>query len=346
MSRFLVAGGAGYIGSHMARYLLDKGHEVTVFDNLSRGHHDAVGSARFVAGDLLDPAALASAMAGARFDAVMHFAALCYVGESVEKPQAYYRNNVAGSLNLLDAMVKADVRSVVFSSSCSTYGDPVELPIPETHPQNPLSPYGASKLMVERMLADYGVAYGLNSVSLRYFNAAGCHADGTLGERHDPETHLIPILLNEALRVSRGGDPAASPVVVNGDDYATVDGTCVRDYVHVADLASAHLAAAERMIDGRFAGALAFNLGTGRGFSVLEVIESVRRVTGVSIRHRVGPRRPGDASTLVANAVAARRELGWRPAYVDLDEIVRTAWRWFSSGPATAAARPAKDARR
>jgi UDP-glucose 4-epimerase len=331
MSRFLIAGGAGYIGSHMARHLADKGHVVTVLDNLSRGHRDAAGAAEFVEADLLDGDALAKVLRPARFDAVMHFAAFCYVGESVEKPQAYYRNNVVGSLNLLDAMIKSEHRAIVFSSSCSTYGHPREVPIPESHPQDPLSPYGASKLMVERVLRDYGAARGLDSVSLRYFNAAGCHPDGTLGERHDPETHLIPILLDEALRVSRDGDPAGSAVVVNGGDYDTPDGTCIRDYVHVVDLAAAHLAAAEAMIEGRFAGARAYNLGTGRGFSVLEVIESVRRVTGVAIRYRVGARRPGDASALVANADAAQRDLGWHPAYTDLDEIVATAWRWISA---------------
>jgi len=346
MSRILVAGGAGYIGSHMTRCLLEHGHEVTVLDNLSRGHRDAAGSARFVQVDLLDRSRLAAALADGRFDAVMHFAALCYVGESVQKPDLYYRNNVAGSVNLLDAMMEARVRNLVFSSSCSTYGHPRSLPIAESHPQEPLSPYGASKLMVERMLADHATAHGMNSLSLRYFNAAGCHPDGTLGERHDPETHLIPILLKEAVRVAAGGDPGATPVVVNGDDYDTPDGTCVRDYVHVMDLATAHLAAAERLVDGRFRGARAYNLGTGRGYSVLEVIECVKRVTGVPIRHRVGPRRDGDASTLVADATAAARELGWRARYAELEGIVETAWRWFSRPPMSGRSPRVLDAQR
>jgi UDP-glucose 4-epimerase len=343
VGRFLVAGGAGYIGSHMARHLGEQGHEVTVLDNLSRGHRDAVGSARFVEVDLLDSARVAEVLAAGNFHAVMQFAAFINVGESVDSPRAYYRNNVVGTLNLLDAMVHSGVRALVFSSSCATYGEPGEVPIVESHPQHPVNPYGESKLMVERMLADYAPAYGLHSISLRYFNAAGCHPDATLGERHDPETHLIPILLNEAVRVSRGGDPAQSPVVVNGGDYATPDGTCIRDYVHVLDLAAAHLAAAERMLDGRLAGARAYNLGTGSGFSVLEVIESVRRVTGSAIRHRVGPRRPGDAMALVANADAARRDLGWQARYTNLDDIVASAWRWFSRAAPPASPRHAKD---
>jgi UDP-glucose-4-epimerase GalE len=326
----LVVGGAGYVGSHSVKLLLERGHDVTVLDNLSRGHRDAAQSARFVRADLLDPASLEATFRGARYDAVLHFAAYCYVGESVEKPAAYYRNNVVGTLNLLDAMREAGVANLVFSSTCATYGDPVEVPMRESHPQHPINPYGASKLMVETILRDYGRAYGLNSVALRYFNAAGSDPEGRIGECHDPETHIIPLVLMEALRVRAGGDPGASRLVVHGDDYGTSDGTCIRDYVHVDDLATAHLRAAERMLEGSLSGAHAFNLGTGHGFSVLEVIESGRRVTGVPIRHRVGPRRPGDPPRLVADAALAKRELSWAPRYTEIEGIVATAWAWFS----------------
>lgn len=326
----LVVGGAGYVGSHMVKLLISSDHSVSVFDNLSRGHRDAVMSADFIEGDLLNPADLRDAFASRKFDVVMHFAAFCYVGESVQAPRAYYRNNVVGTLNLLDAMLDASVDKVVFSSTCSTYGVPVEIPMRETHPQQPINPYGASKLMVERILKDYAQAHGLKSVSLRYFNAAGSDPDGRIGERHDPETHLIPLVLQEALRIRNGGDPAATGLVVHGNDYETPDGTCIRDYVHVDDLSNAHLSAAERMADGTIPGAAAFNLGTEKGFSVLEVIESGRSVTGMPIQYKVGPRRPGDPPRLVANSDAAKRELKWQPRYRDLNKIVETAWRWFS----------------
>ena len=332
MSAVLVVGGAGYVGSHMVKLLLARGHDVTVLDNLSRGHRDAAQGARLVEADLLDPPALAKALRATRFDAVMHFAALCYVGESVEKPREYWRNNVTGTLNLVDAMLDAGVRRLVFSSTCSTYGDPVEIPMRETHPQRPINPYGASKLAVETALRDYARAYGLDSVSLRYFNAAGCAPDGTVGERHDPETHIIPLVLREALRVRSGGAPDKTALVVHGDDYPTPDGTCIRDYVHVDDLAEAHLAAMAAMAGGSLRGASAFNLGIGKGFSVREVIESGRRVTGVPIGYRVGPRRPGDPPRLVADSAAARAALGWQPRHVEIDDIIATAWRWFAKG--------------
>ena len=325
----LVVGGAGYVGSHMVKLLLAEGHDVTVLDNLSRGHRNAAQSARFVQADLLDPPALTAACAARRFDVVMHFAALCYVGESVAKPREYYRNNVVGTLNLLDAMREAGLDKLVFSSTCATYGDPVSVPMREDHPQRPINPYGATKLAVETVLRDYARAYRLKSVALRYFNAAGSDPEGRIGERHDPETHIIPLVLQEALRVRAGGDPAATRLTVHGGDYDTPDGTCIRDYVHVDDLATAHLAAAERMVDGRLSGATAFNLGTENGFSVLQVIASGRSVTGVPIRHHVGPRRPGDPPRLVADSAAARSALGWAPRYRDIDSIVATAWKWF-----------------
>ena len=330
MSKVLVVGGAGYIGSHMVKTLLAAGDDVHVLDNLSRGHRDAVGRANFIEADLLDPPALARALTGARFDAVMHFAAFCYVGESVQKPREYWRNNVVGTLNLLDAMLDAGVRSFIFSSTCSTFGDPVEIPMRESHPQRPINPYGATKLAVETILREYAATYGMNSVSLRYFNAAGCDRDGELGERHSPETHLIPLVLQEALRVRDGGDAHATSLVVHGDDYETPDGTCIRDYVHVEDLAKAHRQALARQGHGILMGAAFYNLGIGQGFSVLEVIESARRVTGIPLQYRVGPRRPGDPPRLVADATAARNDLHWQPAFTNLDDIVATAWRWFS----------------
>ena len=328
MTAALVVGGAGYIGSHMVRMLADQGHEVTVFDNLSRGHRDAVLGADFVRGDLLNPADLESLFQSRRFDAVLHFAALCYVGESVQMPREYYRNNVVGTLNLLNAMLDTGVRRLVFSSTCATYGDPVSVPITEEHPQAPVNPYGWTKLMVEKALADYGAAYGLNSIALRYFNAAGCDPDGRLGERHDPETHLIPLVLREALRVRSGGDPADTRLTVFGDDFPTPDGTCVRDYIHVHDLCSAHLAALNRLSGAEGGGFEAFNLGNGQGFSVREVIETARRLTGIDIRFRIGPRRPGDPSELVGSAAKARTTLGWKPRFDQLEAILETAWRW------------------
>jgi len=328
--KVLVIGGAGYVGSHMVKLLATHGHSVTAFDNLSRGHADAVPAGSLHRGDLLSPADLKSVFSKP-FDAVMHFAAFCYVGESVQKPREYYRNNVVGTLNVLEAMHDAGLKNLVFSSTCSTYGVPSESPIRETHRQDPINPYGASKLMIERVLKDYAESYGLNSVSLRYFNAAGSDPEGRIGERHDPETHLIPLALLEARRVKSGGDPSKTTLTVFGNDYDTPDGTCIRDYVHVDDLAAAHLAAAEQLVSGQIRGAKAFNLGTEHGFSVLQVIESCRRVTGVPIQYKLGPRRPGDPARLVASSDAAKRDLKWRPHYVDLDRTIETAWRWFSS---------------
>ena len=260
---------------------------------------------------------------------MMHFAASCYVGESVHDPAKYYANNVIGTLNLLEAMRAAKVGRLVFSSTCSTYGDPVCLPMGEDHLQQPVNPYGMSKLTSERAMADYGRAYGFGTVALRYFNAAGCDPEGELGERHDPETHLIPLILQEALRVRAGGKPEDTRLQVYGDDFDTPDGSCVRDYVHIADLCAAHLLAMERLLDGRVAGFEAFNLGTGKGCSVKEVIETCRRVTGQDIRYRIAGRRAGDPARLVASAERARAELGWSPEFDALSEIVETAWRWF-----------------
>ena len=336
----LVTGGAGYIGSHMVKLLRSQGHEVTVFDNFSTGHRDAVKGVHLVEGDLKNAADAGRAFAGRRIDAVMHFAASCYVGESVQEPAKYYNNNVVGTLNLLGAMRAAQVQRLVFSSTCSTYGDPVSLPMSEDHPQRPVNPYGMSKLVAERAMADYGRAYGLGTIALRYFNASGCDPEGELGERHDPETHLIPLVLFEALRLRAGGNPAETRLQVFGDDFDTPDGTCVRDYVHIADLCAAHLLALQRLMRGTDAGAgagfEAFNLGTGNGCSVKDVIETCRRVTGQDIQYRVAGRRAGDPARLVASAGRAHAGLGWTPQFNALSDIVETAWRWFSQQPVRA----------
>jgi len=315
----LVCGGAGYIGSHMAKWLAARGTEVTVLDNLSTGHREAVRWGELIEADLLDPASLQRAFAGRRYDAVMHFCARSLVGESMTAPYDYYANNVGGTLNLLQAMQRHGVERLVFSSTAAVFGQPVSEHIDEDHPKAPINPYGASKLMVERMLADAYAAYGLSSVSLRYFNAAGASPDGDIGEAHMPETHLIPNVLRTAL----GTGPTLK---VFGDDYATPDGTCVRDYVHVDDLAQAHLMALAYM-DGH-AGAHAFNLGNGHGFSVREVIAAAQQVTGQPIGFEMAPRRAGDPAVLVASSERACRELGWQPHYTGLAPIIESAWRW------------------
>jgi UDP-glucose-4-epimerase GalE len=325
----LVAGGAGYIGSHMVRMLMDAGHRVTAFDNLSRGHRDAVGQAELIQGDLRSTDDLRRCFAGRDYDLVMHFAALAYVGESVQHPARYYDNNVKGTLNLLEAMQVYQVRRLVFSSTCATYGEPRERPITEDHPQQPVNPYGRTKLIVEQALKDYTQAYGLASISLRYFNAAGCDPAGRLGERHEPETHLIPLVLREAARVAEGGDPGETRLAVFGDDFDTPDGTCVRDYIHVTDLCSAHLQAAGRLMEGGTEGAEAYNLGNGAGCSVRQAIDICRRVTGIDIRYRLAPRRPGDPAWLIGSAARARAVLGWQPAMPALEDIIRTAWTWM-----------------
>jgi UDP-glucose 4-epimerase len=317
--KVLVCGGAGYIGSHMVRHLVQSGHEVVVFDNLSTGHREAVGDVALVEGDVLDARALDAVFAAHRLDAVMHFCARSLVGESVHKPLAYYENNVVGTLGLMRAMQRAGVDKLVFSSTAAVFGQPQAELIDEDHPTQPINPYGASKLMVERMLADAATAFGLRSVALRYFNAAGADASGELGESHDPETHLIPNVLRAAL--GQGGG-----LKVFGDDYATRDGTCVRDYVHVNDLAAAHLAAVQFMQEHE--GAHVFNLGNGEGFTVLEVIEAARRVTGADIAFERAPRRAGDPAVLVASSARAREQLGWQPQYTDIGAIIETAWRW------------------
>ncbi|MFL6592902.1 MAG: UDP-glucose 4-epimerase GalE [Luteimonas sp.] len=315
----LVCGGAGYIGSHMARWLALRGFTVTVLDNLSTGHRAAVKWGEFVEADILDPRSIEGAFQGREYDAVMHFCARSLVGESVTKPYDYYANNVVGTLNLLDAMRRHGVSKLVFSSTAAVFGQPLTDAIDEDHPKGPINPYGASKLMVERILADAAPAYGLRSVALRYFNAAGASPDGSIGESHTPETHLIPNVLRAALGTGPG-------LRVFGDDYPTPDGTCVRDYVHVDDLAQAHELALAFLED--HAGAHAFNLGNGQGFSVREVIAAAGAASGRHVDYAVEPRRAGDPSVLVASSEKARRVLGWAPAHTSLQPIIESALRW------------------
>lgn len=317
--KILVVGGAGYIGSHMVKLLLRAGHEVVTLDNLSAGFRDAVVGGEFVQCDLADRAGLDEVFGRHAFDGVMHFASFIQVGESVARPDIYYRNNFCNTLNLLDAMTAHGVKRFIFSSTAAVFGEPDYVPIDEAHPARPINPYGISKWMVEQALAGYDRAFGLKSVCLRYFNAAGADPEGELGERHDPETHLIPLVLQAA----SGRRP---DIAVFGRDYDTPDGTCVRDYVHVVDLCQAHLLALDALAAGGESDA--FNLGNGNGFSVREVIEAARRVTGREIAVQDRPRRPGDPARLVANSARARQALGWKPEFAELDVIVGHAWAW------------------
>jgi UDP-glucose 4-epimerase len=315
--RVLVTGGSGFIGAVTTRMLLNRGYFVTIFDNLERGHREAIDDrADLIEGDLRERADIISAMRQVRPQAVVHFAAYALVGESMADPMMYYRNNVVGSVNLLDAMLQVDCKRIVFSSTCATYGDPVQLPIEESMFQNPTNPYGHSKLIIEQILNWHHTLKGLKPTFLRYFNA--CGADDDLGEDHDPETHLIPNVLNVAL----GQKPY---VEVFGNNYPTVDGTCVRDYIHVRDLAKAHMLALENGKEG------AYNLGTGVGVSVKEVVEICRQVSGQSIPVRYSPRRAGDPPVLVASGEKARMELGWIPECSAIERIIQDAWKWHSS---------------
>jgi len=322
--RVFVTGGAGYVGSHCVKDLCEHGHRVVVYDDLSRGHRSAVHPrARLVVGSLGDKATLAAALAANPVDAAMHFAAFACVGESVREPLAYYRNNVANSLALLEALRQAAVRKLLFSSSCALYGTPEHVPIPETASRSPINPYGRTKLAVEWMLADSAAAWELGSCALRYFNACGAARDATIGEDHDPETHLIPLVLQAAL----GRRPN---VTIFGTDYDTPDGTCIRDYIHVEDLATAHRLALEAIEPGQ---ATAFNVGTGTGYSVRQIVEAARRVTGRHFVVENGPPRPGDPPALVADARLIQRRLAWRPDWTDIDDVIASAWRWHESHP-------------
>lgn len=318
--KILITGGAGYIGSHTVRLLIARGHDITVLDNLCYGHKAAVPADRLVVADLADAARLVE---GAGFDAVIHFAAFAYVGESVTDPAKYYTNNLLGSLTLLDACRKHGVGKFVFSSTCATYGVPTSVPITEDEKQQPINPYGNTKLAFERAIADYATAYPFGYCTLRYFNAAGASPDGIIGEDHDPETHLIPLVFQAAM----GKRPH---VEIFGTDYPTSDGTCVRDYIHVDDLAEAHALALDRLEPGV---QLRYNVGIGRGYSVREVIRTAEAVSGLKVPVKEGHRRPGDPAELVANADKIRRELGWRPRYPELRGIMETAWNWHHTHP-------------
>lgn len=317
--KVLVVGGAGYIGSHMVKMLVDAGHEVVTFDNLSSGFRDAVLGGAFVEGDLSDLVAIDQVFAQYQPDAVMHFASYIQVGESVQHPDKYYLNNFTNTLNLLNGMVKHQVKHFIFSSTAAVFGESEYVPIDEAHAKQPLNPYGRSKWMVEQVLADYERAYGIKSVCLRYFNAAGADPSGLLGERHEPETHLIPLVL-QALS---GRRPQIS---VFGRDYDTPDGTCIRDYIHIVDLCTAHLLALQKLI--RTGESMRFNLGNGEGFSVQQVIAAAERVTGRKIKIIEGPRREGDPARLVADATLAKKMLDWQPVYTDLETIITHAWQW------------------
>ncbi len=324
MNSILVIGGAGYIGSHMVKLLRNSGYGVIVLDDLSGGFGDAVLNAELVVGSIADAAMLDALFMRYRFDAVMHFASFIQVGESVQEPGKYYANNLSATLMLLEAMRKAGVARFIFSSTAAVYGDPEYIPIDERHPKQPINPYGRSKWMVEQVLEDYDQAYGLKSICLRYFNAAGADPAGELGERHHPETHLIPLVLQAASR--RRAD-----IAVFGTDYPTPDGTCIRDYIHVVDLCAAHLLALQRLLHG--GSSARYNLGNGEGFSVNEVIETARHITGRPIAVRYESRRAGDPPRLVANARLARNELGWQPQRAQLDTIVADAWAWEQKFP-------------
>jgi UDP-glucose-4-epimerase GalE len=321
--RVLVTGGAGYIGSHTCKGLAAAGYEPVVFDNLAAGHRQAVRFGDLVEGDIADTAAVRAAIRRYGIQAVMHFAAFLDVGESVREPARYYRNNVGGAVSVLDAMAAESVSLFVFSSTCATYGEPIETPIVETHPQQPVNSYGETKLAIERALPHFERAHGLRSISLRYFNAAGADPDGELGEDHTPEIHLIP----RALEAASGGPG----LEVFGDDYPTPDGTCLRDYVHVTDLADAHVKALEALAETGRSGA--YNLGTGRPHSVRDVIGAVERVTGCRVPWTLAPRRSGDPAVLYAAPQKAQSELHWKPSYPDLEVIVRTAWDWRRAHP-------------
>jgi len=317
--KVLVVGGAGYIGSHMVKMLSKAGHDVTTLDDLSNGYEDAVKYGEFVKGDIADAKLLDRLFTDNQFDGVMHFASYIQVGESVEKPSMYYRNNVSNTQVLLDAMVEHEVKCFIFSSTAATFGEPDYTPIDEAHPQKPINPYGHSKLMVEQILRDFDHAYGLKSVSLRYFNAAGADPQGELGERHIPETHLIPLVLQAA-------SGRRDNITIFGADYDTPDGTCIRDYIHINDLCSAHLLGLEYLVAG--GETKAYNMGNGTGYSIKELIDVAKEVTGNDFTVLMGERRDGDPARLVADSTLLQKELGWKPAFADLGVIIRHAWEW------------------
>ncbi len=318
----LVTGGAGYIGSHTVKLLLERGFEVVIVDNLSRGHIEAVPKGiPFEKADLMDYQTLNSSIKKYPIDSVIHFAAFTYVGESVEDPGMYYRNNVVGSFNLINAVKENNIKKFVFSSTCSIYGNPLNIPISENEPANPINPYARTKYMIEEILRDYDNAHALKHISLRYFNAAGCSDDSSIGESHEPEPHLIPLILYAALGIKE-------KITIYGDDYDTADGTCVRDYIHVNDLADAHIKALDYIDSGSMSDYI--NVGTGNGYSVKEMIDAARRITGREIKSEITSRRAGDPARLVAENSKAKNLLGWSAKY-GLDEIITTAWNWYQN---------------
>ena len=317
--KVLVTGGAGYIGTHMLRALQSQNHEAVCFDNLSTGHRDLVDCDSFIEGDLADKSLLSDIFANNNFDAVIHFAGSSQVGESIKKPDKYYRNNITNTQNLLDAMIQSNVKKIVFSSTAAIFGNPQYIPINEDHSCNPINPYGKSKLMIEHMLADYDEAYDLKFVALRYFNAAGADSSGLIGERHIPETHLIPLVLQAA-------SGRKKEITIFGNDYSTNDGTCVRDYIHVSDLCDAHILSLDWL--EKSGSSKRYNLGNGNGFSVNDVVRVAEKITGNSIAVIKSSRRPGDPETLVADSNLIKKELGWKPKYEDLDGIIADAWKW------------------
>ena len=319
----LVVGGAGYIGSYMVKMLARHGYQPFVLDNLSRGHKELVVAGELIEGDLFDYDLLNDLFSDKKIDAVFHFAALAYVGESMEQPSLYYKNNVCATWNLLDLMVKHGVGLFIFSSTCATYGEPQWLPLTEDHPQNPISPYGRTKLVIEWMLEDFREAYGLKYVNLRYFNAAGADPEGEVGEWHEPETHLIPNILLSLLYKNR-------ILEVYGNDYPTLDGTCIRDYIHIHDLCRAHLLALDYLLDG--GEPTSFNLGNGEGYSILDIIKATEKVTGKKVKFEYRPRRPGDPARLIGSAEKAEKVLGWKSEFGDIETIIETAWNWHKKG--------------
>jgi UDP-glucose 4-epimerase len=320
--KVLVTGGTGYIGSHIVRRLKSLGHQVIVFDNLVNGHRSFVDPSELIVGDLSDITCLRNIFREHSFNAVMHFAAYAFVGESVKNPSKYYRNNVVNTINLLDIMIEFNVRHIIFSSTCATYGIPDEIPITETHRQWPINPYGWTKFMIERILSDYENAYGLKNICLRYFNAAGADPEGGIGEDHNPETHLIPLVLDVAIG-------KRDYITIYGNDYPTYDGTCIRDYIHVNDLAEAHVLSLMHLKVSERSDA--FNLGNGLGFSVKQVIAAAQKVTGSDITIRYGPRREGDPPILIGSSDKAIKVLGWKPEFADLTYILKTAWKWHKN---------------
>jgi UDP-glucose 4-epimerase len=315
----LIVGGAGYIGSHINKELNKQSFKTIVFDNLVKGHKEAVKWGEFYQGDLSNLEDIRGVFKKYPIEAVLHFAAFIEVGESVKDPQKYYQNNVANTLNLLQVMMENDVKKIIFSSTAAIFGNPEYTPIDEKHPTNPINPYGQAKLVIEKVLKDYMQAYGMKYVALRYFNACGADLDGEIGENHTPESHLIPLILDAALG-------KREDIKIFGNDYPTPDGTCVRDYVHVIDLAQAHILALKRLLDGGMSDA--FNLGNSKGFSVKEVIEVAKKVTGIDFKVTITERREGDPPVLVADATKAKEVLGWNPQYADLETIIESAWKW------------------